>query len=112
VVVGTDYWRSVVTPTSDEPTAQAQAIVERVLGLVRECRVVLRALEDPPKTGESSSAEAERILYYTLMSAIDAGLIRTMEDALKVLRHASQPLGPMGAEWLERKEQKLKGEHE
>ena len=44
------------------------------------------------------------------MSAIDAGLIKTMEDALKVLRQASQPLGPMGAEWLERQEQKLKGE--
>jgi hypothetical protein len=56
----------------------------------------------PPKTRESSSDEAERILYFTLMSAIDAGLIRTMEDALKVMRHASQPLGPMGAEWLER----------
>jgi hypothetical protein len=36
------------------------------------------------------------------MSAIDVGLIRTLEDALRVLRHASQPLGPMGAEWLER----------
>ena len=83
--------------------------MERVLGLVRECRVVLHALEHPPKTGESSSAEAERILYYTLMSAIDAGLIKAMEDALKVLHHASRPLGPMGAEWLERQAQKLKG---
>jgi hypothetical protein len=82
--------------------------MERVLKLVTECRVVLRALEHPRKPGESSSAEAERILYFTLMSAIDAGLIRTMEDALKVLRRASQPLGPMGAEWLERQEQKLK----
>ena len=45
------------------------------------------------------------------MSAIDAGLIRTMEDALQVLRHASQPLGPMGAEWSEMQERKLKGEN-
>jgi hypothetical protein len=59
-----------------------------------------------------SSAEAERILYVTLMSAIDAGLIRTMEDALKVLRHASQPLGPMGAEWLERQARALNRERE
>ena len=58
----------------------------------------------------SRSAEAERILYFTLMSAIDAGLIEAMDDAVKVLRHASQPLGPMGAEWLERQEQKLKSE--
>ena len=91
-----------MTPTSNEPTDQAQAIMERMLALVKECRVVLRALEQPAESGESSSAEAERILYHTLMSAIDAGLIKAMEDALKVLRHASQPLGPMGAEWLER----------
>ena len=101
-----------MTPGDDQPTAQAQAIMERVLGLVSECRVVLRALEHPPKPGESSSAEAERILYYTLMSAIDAGLIKTMENAVKVLRHASQPLGLMGAEWLKRQEQKLTGQHE
>jgi hypothetical protein len=99
-----------VTPASGEPTAQAQAIMERVLRLMTECRAGLRALEHPGGSGESSSAEAERILYFTLMSAIDAGLIRTMEDALKVLRHASQPLGPMGAEWLERQARTLKGE--
>ena len=85
-----------MTPGSDEPTAQAQTIMERALALVRECRMVVRALEHPPKAGESSSAEAERILYYRLMSALDAGLIRAMDDAVKVLRHASQPLGPMG----------------
>src|SRR5262249_10229053 len=81
--------------------------MERVLGLVRECRLVLRSLEHPPKTGESSSAEAERILYFTLMSAIDAGLMKTMEDALEVMRHASQPLGPIGVEWLERQARAL-----
>jgi hypothetical protein len=84
--------------------------MERVLGLVRECRLILRALERPGEPSESRSAEAERILYFTLMSAIDAGLIKTMEDALLVLGHASQPLGPMGAEWLERQEQKLRDE--
>jgi len=47
--------------------------MERVLRLVTECRAVLRALEHPGEPGESSSAEAERILYFTLMSAIDAG---------------------------------------
>ena len=73
-----------------------------MLTLVTECRSVLRALERPSNASESSSAEAERILYYTLMSALDAGLIEAMEDAVKVLRHASQPLGSMGAEWLER----------
>jgi hypothetical protein len=79
--------------------------------LVRERRSVLRALEHPNESGESSSAEAERILYFTLMSAIDAGLIRTMGDAVTVLRHARQPLGPMGAEWLARQEQKVKDDN-
>ena len=91
-----------MTASSDEPAAQAHAIMERVLALVRECCMVLGKLEHPPMSGESSSAEAERILYYALMSALDAGLIKAMEDAVKVLRHASPPLGPMGAEWLER----------
>ena len=99
-----------MTPGSEEPTAQAQAIMERVPGLVRERRVVLRALERPGEAGESSSAEAERILYFKMMSAVDAGLIRTMEDALRVLRHASQPLGPMGSEWLERQARGMKQE--
>ena len=62
-----------MTLGSDAPTAQDQAIMGRVLALVRECRVVLRALEHPPKPGESSSAEAERILYFTLMVALDQG---------------------------------------
>jgi hypothetical protein len=98
-----------VTPANDEPTAQAQAIMERLLALVKNCRVALPALERPGESNESSSAEAERILYFTLISAIDAGLIRTMEDALKMLRHASRPLGPMGAEWLERQARLLEG---
>src|SRR5262249_7717603 len=87
-----------VTPVGDEPTAQAHAIMERLLVLVRDSRVVLSPLERG-EPGESSSAEAERILYSTLMSAIDAGLMKTMEDTIKVLRHARQPLGPMGVEW-------------
>ena len=97
-----------MAPTSDEPTAQAHTIMERVFALVRECRLVLRPLEHALKLGKSSSAEAERILYFTLMSAIDDGLIRTMEDAVKGLRHGSQPLGSMGAEWLERQARALK----
>src|SRR5262249_60317701 len=78
VVADADSRASVVTAGSDEPTAQAQASMEGMLRLVRECRVVPQALEHPPTSGESSSVEAERILYFTLMSAIDAGLIKTM----------------------------------
>ena len=41
---------------------------------------------------------------------LEAGLVRTAEDALTVPRQASQPLGPMGVEWLERRARTLKGE--
>ena len=73
-----------MTPAGDEPIAQAQAIMERVLALVRECRMVVRALEHPPNAGESSSTEAERILYSTLVSALENGLVRAMEDLVSV----------------------------
>jgi hypothetical protein len=33
--------------------------------------------------------------------------LRTIEDAVAVLRQASAPLGPMGAEWLKAKERLL-----
>jgi hypothetical protein len=49
---------------------------------------------------EPVSAHAERLLYYALVGALEAGLVRAAEDALTVLREANQPLGPMGAEWL------------
>jgi hypothetical protein len=52
------------------------------------------------------NAQAERLLYYALVGALEAGLVRTAEDALTVLRQASQPLGPM-AEWLARQERDL-----
>ena len=47
MVAGADHRGGIVTPTSDEPTAQAQAIMERVLRLVTACRAVLRVLELP-----------------------------------------------------------------
>jgi hypothetical protein len=49
---------------------------------------------------ESMSAQAERLRYFALVGAIESGRVRTAEDALTVLRQASQPLGPMGAAWL------------
>jgi len=95
---------------SDEPTDQAQAIMERVLRLVTDCRSVLGGLEHPGQPGESSSVEAERIPHFTLMSAIDAGLIRAMENALKVLRHAPAAWADR-ADWLEQQARALKGQY-
>jgi hypothetical protein len=57
-----------------------------------------------PTDLESVSAQAEHLLYYALAGALEAGLVPAAEDALIVLRQATQPLGPMGAEWLQRQE--------
>jgi hypothetical protein len=46
---------------------------------------------------EPVSAEAERLLYYALVGALEAGWSAPRRNALRVLRQASQPLGPMGA---------------
>jgi len=42
-----------------------------------------------------------------LVGAIEAGLGRTAEDALTVLRQASAPLGPKGEECLAQQERRL-----
>ena len=91
---------------ADEPAARAHALLEHLFAILHECRALVPQLEHGPD-GESRSGEAERLLYYALVGAIEEGLGRTAEDALKVLRHASQPLGPMGAEWLKRQEREL-----
>jgi hypothetical protein len=58
----------------------------------------VRSAREASPPNEPSSAEAHRVLYFALAAAIEAGLVKTMEDVLNVLRHASQPLGPMGVE--------------
>ena len=63
------------------------ALVERRFALLHECRVLVPQLK-MARTPESPSAEAERLLYYALAGAIEAGLVRTAEDVLRVLRQA------------------------
>jgi hypothetical protein len=60
---------------------------------------VVPQLEASPTDPEPVSVQAERLLYYALVGALEAGLVRTAENALTVLRQASQPLGPMGGEF-------------
>jgi hypothetical protein len=74
---------------------------------LHECRALVPQLEAAGPGPEPVSAEAERLLYYALVGALEAGLIRTAEDALTVLRQASAPLGPMGADWLAQQERRL-----
>jgi hypothetical protein len=81
---------------NDEPATRAVALVEHLFALLHECRALVPQLERAGAEPEPVSAQAERLLYYALVGAIKAGLVRTAEDALTVLRQASQPLGPMG----------------
>ena len=92
---------------SDEPAGQAQAILERLLVLLHDCSALVLQLAAARTDPELVSAQAEQLLNLALVAAIEAGLVRTAEDALTVLRQASQPLGPMGAEWLKGQEQNL-----
>jgi hypothetical protein len=90
------------TNPSDEPAELAHALLDRLFALLHDCRAVVPQLEPGGQRQESVSAQAERLLYFALVGALEAGLVRTAEDALTVLRQASQPLGPMGAGWLKR----------
>jgi hypothetical protein len=93
-----------MTERDESPEALAHALVGRIFDLLHECRAVLPKLEMPPARPESASVQAERVLYVALLSAIAAGLVRTMEDEVTVLRQASRPLGPVGDEWLKLQE--------
>ena len=73
----------------DDASEGAVALVERLFAILRDCRAVVRELEPGQPRHESPSAEAERLLYYALVGA---------------MRQAQQPLGPMGEEWLKRRE--------
>jgi hypothetical protein len=89
-----------VTQQDESPEAIAHALVERIFGLLHECRATLPKLEVPGARPESASAQSERLLYLALLGALEAGLVRTIEDAVTVLKQASAPLGPIRAEWL------------
>jgi hypothetical protein len=93
----------------ESPETLAHALVQRSFELLHECRAILPKLEIPRGRSESASGRAERLLYLALLGALEAGLVRTMADAVAVLKRASAPLGPMGAEWLQAQERLLRG---
>ena len=84
------------TNPSDEPAAQAHALLERLFALLHDCRAVVPQLEPARTNPEPVSAQAERLLYYALVGAIEAGLVR-LRNAIDYMRHASPP-GRAGAD--------------
>jgi len=87
--------------SGDAPMMRAHAMVNRVADLLEECHALKRDLEE---SDEPASVETE---CETLVSSIEAGLVRTMKDVLTILRHAGQPQDPMGDEWLDRQDRAL-----
>ena len=96
-----------MSTADDIPEEQAAPLVERIFGLLEECRAIQGQLGTPPHSAEPHSAMAERELYGLLLAVLEAGLLRTMDEALNVLQRAGQPLGPRGEEWLRRQERTL-----
>src|ERR1700675_2078734 len=72
---------TVVGAMTDEPAARAVALVERLFALLHDCRALVPQLEAAGTDPESVSAQAERLLYFALVGAIEAGLVRAAEDA-------------------------------
>jgi hypothetical protein len=95
---------------TDEPAAQAHALLERLVALLHDCHALGLQLDASRTDLGPVSALAERLPYYAVLIAIEAGLGRMAEDALTALRQASRPRGPMGEEWLRRQERGLEGE--
>ena len=69
------------TNPSEEPAAQAHALLEWLFALLRDCRAAVPQLEAASTDPEPPSAQAERLLYFALVGALEAGLVRTAEDA-------------------------------
>ena len=78
---------------NDEPQQRAVELVERLFGILRDCRAIVRALEPNANRQESPRATAERDLYYVLVGAMEEGLVQIAEHVLTVLRQAHAPLG-------------------
>ena len=85
-----------MTNRSDEPAAQAHARLERLFALLRDCRAVVPQLEPGGQRQESASAQAERLLYYALVGALEAGLLRAAEDTLPCCARRASRSGRWG----------------
>jgi hypothetical protein len=71
---------------SDETATRAVALVERLFVLLHDCRALVPQLEAARTDAEPVSAQAEQLLYFALVGAMEEGLVRTAENALTVLR--------------------------
>ena len=58
--------------------------------------------------GDVSPADAgDRIAYGILVAALENGLVKTLQEAVDVLKRFSAPAGPLGEQWLGEQQKKL-----
>jgi len=86
---------------------RAVLLLQRAQELLLECRAVAQQLEAPPAQPEPSAERAERIAYGVLVAALENGLVKTLQDAVEVLRKFSAPAGVLGEKWLNEQERRL-----
>src|SRR5215831_11596337 len=91
-----------------EPADRAVLLLQRVNELLVESRAIAKQLE-VLQDGESSAGAADRIAYGILVAALGGGLVRTLRDAVNVLKRFSAPAGMLGENWPSEQEKKLRG---
>jgi hypothetical protein len=100
--------RSGPTERHNEAADRAVLLLQRLSELLLECRAIAQQLEVVPEERESSADAADRIAYGILVAALEEGLVRTVRDAVNVLKRFSTPAGMLGENWLSEQENKLR----
>jgi len=90
-----------------EPPDHAVLLLHRVSELLLESRAVAQELEVAPD-GESSADAADRIAYGILVAGLEEGLVRTLRDAVNILKRFSTPAGMLEQNRLSEQEKRLR----
>ena len=100
--------RSGTTERHNEAADRAVLLLQRLNELLLESRAIAQQLEVVPEARESSADAADRIAYGILVASLEQGLVRTLRDAVNVLKRFSAPAGMLGEDWLSEQENKLR----
>ena len=88
--------------SADDPLNAAQGLVERTYALLLDARRTRDQLEAMQPSMPADQAERDH--YLAMALAFEAGLQRTMEEAVAMLK---QIKGAAGEEWLKRQMERL-----
>jgi len=96
------------TERHNEAADRAVLLLQRLSELLLESRAIAQQLEVVREERESSADAADRIAYGILVAALEEGLVRTLRDAVNVLKRFSTPAGMLGEDWLSDQEKKVR----